>query len=68
MKKASFLSWLLFFLLLSTNMLAQSKSGADYFKGTWSVLVKGTPNGDATLIATSQGQSAPPVKITVQQQ
>jgi endoglucanase len=28
----------------------------------------GTPNGDATLIATIQGQSAPPVKITVQQQ
>jgi hypothetical protein len=50
MKKASFLSWLLFFLLLSTNMFAQPKAGADYFKGTWNVLLKGTPNGDARMI------------------
>lgn len=50
MKKASFLSWLLFFLLLSTNMFAQPKAGVDYFKGTWNVLLKGTPNGDARMI------------------
>ncbi|MDP9042607.1 MAG: hypothetical protein M3N30_11560 [Bacteroidota bacterium] len=57
MKKASFLSWLLFFLLLSTNMLAQPKPGADYFKGTWSVLVKGTPNGDAQMIVLLENRN-----------
>jgi hypothetical protein len=52
MKKASFLYWLMIFLLLSTNMFAQPKPalGADYFKGNWSVLIKGTPNGDARMI------------------
>jgi hypothetical protein len=50
MKKVGFLSTAFFLLLLSTKMFAQSKSGADYFKGTWSVLVKGTPNGDARMI------------------
>ena len=50
MKKVGFLSAACFLLLLSTKMFAQSKSGADYFKGTWSVLVKGTPNGDARMI------------------
>jgi hypothetical protein len=61
MKKASFLSWLLFFLLLSTNMFAQPKpgAGADYFKGAWSVLIKGTPNGDArmTVLLESRNDS-----------
>jgi hypothetical protein len=37
-------------MLLSTNMHAQSKAGANYFSGRWSVLVKGTPNGDARMI------------------
>jgi len=50
MQKVSFLFGLLFFLLPSTKMLAQSKPGADYFKGKWSVLIKGTPNGDAKMI------------------
>ncbi|HWW40343.1 hypothetical protein [Pedobacter sp.] len=50
MKKANFLFWLLFFLLLSTNMFAQPKPGADYFKGKWSVLIKGTPSGDTRMI------------------
>jgi hypothetical protein len=39
----------LFFLLITTNVNAQSKTGADYFAGKWSVLVKGTPNGDAKM-------------------
>ena len=50
MKKVSFLFTGLFFLLLSMNVNAQSKTGADYFAGKWSVLVKGTPNGDAKMI------------------
>ena len=50
MKKVSLLFAGLFFLLLSSNVHAQSKTGADYFKGKWSVLLKGTPNGDAKMV------------------
>jgi hypothetical protein len=57
MKKASFLSWLLFFLLLSTNMIAQPKPGADYFKGKWNVLIKGTPNGDTRMIVLLENKN-----------
>ena len=39
-----------FFLLLSMGAKAQAKTGADYFTGTWSVLVKGTPGGDAKIV------------------
>src|SRR5260221_11148097 len=37
-------------LVVSVSANAQSKIGADYFKGKWSVLLKGTPNGDAKMI------------------
>ena len=37
-------------LVVSGGANAQSKVGADYFKGKWSVLLKGTPNGDAKMI------------------
>jgi hypothetical protein len=59
MKKASFLSWLLFFLLLSTNMFAQPISGvgADYFKGKWSVLIKGTPSGDTRMMVLLENRN-----------
>ena len=50
MKKVSFFFAGLFFLLLSVNVNAQSKTGAAYFTGKWSVLIKGTPNGDAKMI------------------
>ena len=49
MKQFSLIFAGLFFLLLSLNVKAQSKTGADYFTGTWNVLVKGTPNGDARM-------------------
>ena len=49
MKKANFLS-LLLFVLLSTSIFAQPKPGGDYFKGKWSVLIKSTPNGDIRMI------------------
>jgi hypothetical protein len=39
----------LFILLLSSGLHAQSKTGADYFTGKWSVLVKGLPNGDTKM-------------------
>ena len=48
MKKAGFLFTGLFFLLLSLNVKAQT-STANYFAGKWSVLVKGTPNGDVKM-------------------
>lgn len=49
MKKVSFLFAGLFFLLLSFSVNAQSTTGVDYFTGKWSVLIKGTPNGDARM-------------------
>ena len=48
MKKVNLLFAGLFFLLLSIGVHAQT-TGADYFTGKWSVLVKGTPNGDAKM-------------------
>jgi hypothetical protein len=39
-----------FFLFSSMGAKAQSKTGADYFTGTWSVLIKGTPGGDAKMV------------------
>ena len=49
MKKINSLTGL-FFLLLSFSANAQSKTGAEYFAGKWNVLLKGIPNGDATMI------------------
>ena len=50
MKKTMFLLAGLFFLVLSMDVNAQAKTGADYFAGTWSVLLKGLPQGDAKMI------------------
>jgi hypothetical protein len=49
MKKLSQLFILLFILLSSFNMHAQSKNGADYFEGKWNVLVKNLPQGDTKM-------------------
>ncbi len=38
------------FLFMSFTVNAQSKIGSEYFKGKWSVLLKGTPGGDAKMI------------------
>lgn len=48
MKQLSLLT-ALFFLVLTFNVNAQSKTGADYFAGKWNVLIKGTPGGDAKM-------------------
>lgn len=40
----------LFMLFLSINAEAQSKAGAEYFAGSWTILIKGTPNGDVKLV------------------
>lgn len=50
MKKLSSVFAGLFLLLLSSGVNAQSKTGADYFAGKWSVLLKGLPNGDSKMI------------------
>jgi hypothetical protein len=55
MKKASFFFAGLFFLLLSMNAKAQA-TGGDYFTGKWSVLIKGTPNGDARMFVMLEKQ------------
>jgi hypothetical protein len=49
MKKMSLFFAGFFVLLLSFNASAQSKTGAHYFKGKWSILVKGTPGGDSKM-------------------
>jgi hypothetical protein len=38
-----------FIFLLSVNAHGQGKLGADYFQGTWSILLKGLPQGDAKM-------------------
>ena len=50
MKKFSTIFATVFFLVLSVSVNAQSKAGADYFAGKWSVLLKGVPGGDAKMI------------------
>ena len=50
MKKINVLLAGAFLILLSMGARAQAKTGADYFTGSWSVLVKGTPNGDSKMI------------------
>ena len=49
MKRISQLFVGLFILLLSSNVHAQSKTGADYFEGKWKLLVKGLPDGDTKM-------------------
>ncbi len=50
MKKLNSVLTVCFLFVLSVAVNGQSKAGADYFKGKWSVLLKGTPNGDAKMI------------------
>jgi hypothetical protein len=56
MKKSSAFIAGLFLLLASFGASAQSQTGADYFMGKWSVLVKGTPNGDARMFVSLSKQ------------
>jgi len=57
MKRLSLFFAGVFSLLLSINVNAQSKTGADYFKGKWSVLLKGTPGGDAKMTFVLENKS-----------
>jgi hypothetical protein len=49
MKKLPSVIALLTFLMLSFNIHAQSKTGTEYFAGTWNVLVRGLPDGDTKM-------------------
>ena len=54
MKKVSLVLAGLTLLLLSVAANAQSKTGADYFEGKWSVLLKNLPQGDTKMIIVLQ--------------
>src|SRR4030095_297002 len=54
MKKTGSLLAGLMLLLLSVAANAQSKTGADYFEGKWSVLLKNLPRGDTKMIIVLQ--------------
>lgn len=59
MKKVKLVIAFAFILLLSIGAKAQSKTGADYFTGSWNVLVKGTPNGDSKMIFVLEKKIVP---------
>lgn len=50
MKKLSLFMTGIFLMLLNVDAKAQQQDSTDYFVGKWKVLVKGTPNGDATMV------------------
>jgi uncharacterized protein YvpB len=50
MKKLSLFITGIFLMLLNLDAKAQQQDSTDYFVGKWKVLVKGTPNGDATMV------------------
>jgi len=50
MKKLNTVLFVVILIALSGSAIAQSQTDVDYFAGKWSVLIKGTPNGDATMI------------------
>ncbi|HWV74089.1 MAG TPA: hypothetical protein VN040_20365 [Pseudosphingobacterium sp.] len=50
MKKLSLFMTGIFLMLLNIDVKAQQQDSTDYFVGKWKVLVKGTPNGDATMV------------------
>jgi len=49
MKKFKAVLVILFLLSITTAVKAQT-SNTEYFSGKWSVILKGTPNGDAKMI------------------
>jgi hypothetical protein len=43
-------SFFIIFLLTTASTFAQSQSDIDFFSGKWEIMIKGTQNGDATVI------------------
>jgi hypothetical protein len=58
MKKTMVLFAGLFLLTLTINVNGQSKTGADYFEGKWSILLKALPQGDAKMIFVLEKKDA----------
>ncbi|MEP7253700.1 MAG: hypothetical protein ABI683_15010 [Ginsengibacter sp.] len=54
MKKTGAILAGLFSLLFSIAAKSQTKTGADYFAGSWDVFVKGLPDGDTKMIVNLQ--------------
>ena len=54
MKKTGAILAVLFALLFSISAKSQTTTGADYFAGSWNVLVKGLPDGDTKMIVNLQ--------------
>ena len=42
----------MFFFLLAIGVNAQTKTSGEYFVGKWSLLVVGTPDGDAKMVVS----------------
>lgn len=49
MKRVKLLIAGLFFILTTLNLMAQDKTGIDFYQGKWSVVAQG-PNGDLKMI------------------
>jgi len=58
MKKFAFFLMGIFFSVLSFNADAQTKTGADYFAGKWTVTFKGTPDGDKKMLFVLEKKDA----------
>jgi hypothetical protein len=48
----------IFLLAVSFSANAQTKTGADYFEGKWSVLVKALPQGDTKMVFVLEKKDA----------
>jgi hypothetical protein len=58
MKKNSLFFAAFFAFILSFNVSAQTKTGAEYFAGKWSVLMKGMPGGDSKMVFVLEKKEA----------
>jgi hypothetical protein len=52
MKKVKLVFTGMFFFLLAIGVNAQVKTSGEYFVGKWSLLVVGTPEGDAKMVVS----------------
>jgi hypothetical protein len=50
MKKVNLLIAVMFLLLVSESIKAQTQTSSDFFSGKWNILTKGTPDGDRKMI------------------
>ena len=58
MKKCVFFLMGIFFSVLCLNADAQTKTGADYYAGNWTVTFKGTPDGNKKMMFVLEKKDA----------